>query len=490
MSGTVAYREPVITQQPTPTNLFRFTGASNAWSVAVNAGLPVSFSWRLNGTAIPAATNTTYQLANMQTNHSGNYTVVVSNVFGVVTSSIVSLTVVPSPTYPFGQAVLSDGPIGFWRLDESSGTVAHDYLSTNNGTYTAAVLGQPGYKLVDTHTSARFGILAASNSCVTNIAVDFATSGNAAFSVEAWVNGGSQTTDAGLVTKGYGSGGEQFNLDCGGGGHAFRFFVRDGSGTARLATSSVVPNNQWHHLVGVCDQANGLVRLYVDGVNVAQGTITPNSGILSSASPVSIGSRQAGLGTAYNNQFVGYMEEVAIYGYALSANQVLAHYLTATNRAPVFTSNPLTLTSANAGQIYVATLVTSTSDPNGDSITFAKVSGPSWLSVGSNGSLSGTPLSSDVGTNAFLVSASDPGGLITSTTMNVAVIAAPPIILSVGWQGNALLLNWTGGIAPYQMQWATNLVNPTWQNLGAPVGANSLSVFPTNDAAFYRVSGQ
>ena len=491
VSGTAAYREPVITQQPAPTNLFRFVGSSNTWTVAVNAALPVYYHWRLNGTTIPTATNSTYQLANMQTNHSGNYTVVISNAFGVVTSSIVSLTVVQSPTYPFGQAVLADGPIGYWRLDETSGTLAHDYLAANNGTYSASVLlGQPGYKLLDTHTAARFGFLAASNSCVTNIAVDFATSGNAAFSVEAWVNGGSQTTDAGLITKGFGSGGEQFNLDCGGGSHAFRFFVRDATGNARLATSSVVPNNQWHHLVGVCDQANGFVRLYVDGVNVAQGSITPNSGILGSTSSVSIGSRQAGLGTAYNNQFVGYMEEVAIYGYALSASQVLTHYQAATNRAPIFISNPLTLASANAGQSYSATLAATASDPNGDAITFAKVSGPTWLSVAGNGNLSGTPLSSNVGTNSFLISATDPNGLAGATTMNLAVIAAPPIILRADWQGNSLLLNWTGGIAPYQVQLNTNLSNPTWQSLGAPVNVNNLAVSPTNQAALYRVFGQ
>src|SRR6185436_12052183 len=101
----------------------------------------------------------------------------------------------------------------------------------------------------------------------------------------------------------------------------------------------VLPNNQWRHVVGVCDQSNGYVRLYVDGVSVAQGTISPNVGILSSASGVSIGARQSGAGTAYDNQFVGLMEEVAIYGFALSSNQVLVHFLAATNRAPAFLGN-------------------------------------------------------------------------------------------------------------------------------------------------------
>jgi predicted alpha-1,6-mannanase (GH76 family) len=498
ISGIVVYQAPVITQQPVPANLYRFAGATNSWSVAVNAALPAYYNWCLNGNVIPTATNSTYQLASVQTNQSGNYTVIIGNSFGAVTSSIVSLTVMPAPAYPFGQAVLTDGPLGYWRLDEAGGPLAHDYLAANNGAYTPGVLlGQPGNKLLDTHTVARFGSLSTSNSCVTNIALDFATYGNssAAFSVEAWVNGGTQTSDAGLVTKGYGNGGEQFNLDCGGGGHAFRFFVRDMNGGVHAATGSVTPNGQWHHLVGVCNEvnaSNGYVSLYVDGVNVAQGVITNNyaPGILSSATPVSIGSRQSGLGTAYDNQFAGYVEEVAIYGYALSSSQVLTHYQSASNRAPAFLSNPFTVGNIIAGQSYSGTLAASASDPNGDAITFAKVSGPAWLSVAGTGSLGGTPISSDVGTNAFVMSATDPGGLSGTATMNLPVLAAPPIITSAVMQGTDLMLNWGGGIAPYQVQWTTNLSNPSWQNLGTSISASNLLVSPTNGAAFYRIYGQ
>ncbi len=582
VSGTISYREPVITQQPTPANLFRFAGATNTWSVAVNAGFPISYNWRLNGTNIPAATNTSYKLANMQTNHSGNYTVVISNSFGAVTSSIAALTVVSAPSYPYGQTVLADGPIGYWRLDESSGPIARDYIANNNGTYTATALpGQTGNKLIDTHTASRFGSLATTNSCVMNVPVDFAAAGNVPFTVEAWVNGGTQTTDAGLVTKGYGGGGEQFNLDCGGGSHAFRFFVRDAAGGVHLATSSVTPNNQWHHLVGVCDQVNSNVFLYVDGVKAAQGAITPNTGLLYSTMPMSIGSRPSGASTSYDNQFVGYMEEVAVYNYALSSNQVVAHFITASNRAPVFVSNPIIRASVNAGQSYADSIATSANDPNGDPVNFAKVSGPAWLtvaaggalsgtpananantntfvvsardaggqsntatlyiyvngspaftvnpfamlgitagqayagniasaasdpnsdtlsftkisgpawlSVAGNGALSGTPLSADAGTNAFVVQASDAGGLFNAATMNLTVTPAAPITNSALLQGNNLQLNWAGGIAPYQVQFTTNLTNPNWQNWGAPINVNTLSLPTTNDAAFYRIYGQ
>ena len=362
----------------------------------------------------------------------------------------------------------------------------------NNGAYTPTVqLGQSGNKLIDPHTAARFGSLAANNSCVTNIAaLNFATSGNAAFSIEAWVNGSTQTTDAGIVTKGYGNGGEQFNLDCGGTGHAFRFFVRDASGGVHLASTAAVPNNQWHHLVGVCDSVNGYVRLYVDGTNGTPGTIIANSGILSSTVPLSIGARQSGAATTYDNQFLGSLEEVAIYGYALSSNQVAAHFQAATNRAPVFFSNPFTVASITAGQPYSATLTTNATDPNGDTVTFAKVSGPAWLSVANNGALNGTALSANEGTNSFVVRATDPGGLFSTSTMYLTVLSAPPIVTSATRQATDLQLNWGGGIGPYQVQWTTNLQDSDWQNLGVPMNATNLLVSPTNEATFYRILGQ
>ena len=65
---------------------------------------------------------------------------------------------------------------------------------------------------------------------------------------------------------------------------------------------------------------------------------------------------------------------------------------------PAFISNPFAKPPAKAGQLYSANIATNASDPDiGDLLTFSKVSGPSWLSVAGNGSLSGTPLSTNAG---------------------------------------------------------------------------------------------
>jgi hypothetical protein len=106
-----------------------------------------------------------------------------------------------------------------------------------------------------------------------------------------------------------------------------------------LANGTVTPNNTWHHLVGVCDQPNGKVILYVDGISNASGTISPGTGLLNSTNPATtFGSRQSGTGP-YDLQFVGSLEEVAIYTNALSPARVLAHYQAASYRpAPIISS--------------------------------------------------------------------------------------------------------------------------------------------------------
>jgi hypothetical protein len=252
----------------------------------------------------------------------------------------------------------------------------------------------------------------------------------------------------------------------------------------------VLPNNQWRHVVGVCDQARSNVTLYVDGVSVATAAIVPGSGLLSSSNPVTIGCRQSGAGSAYDLQFVGFMEEVAIYNYAFSAAQVQSHFVLASNRAPVFAVSPFSKPAATAGLFYSSSIATNATDPNGDVVTYSKVSGPAWLSVAANGFVSGTPLSADVGTGAFSVRATDPAGLNSIATMTISVLAAPDLVAGVSLQGADLLLRWAGGVSPYTVEVTTNLAAPDWQPLASGITGNSLVIPRTNAAAFYRILGR
>jgi hypothetical protein len=156
----------------------------------------------------------------------------------------------------------------------------------------------------------------------------------------------------------------------------------------------------------------------------------------------------------------------------------------------VWSANPFTVSNVMAGLSYAGTIATNASDLDADALTFAKVSGPSWLNVAANGVLSGRPLSSDVGPNSFLVSVTDPGGLSSTVTMNLTVLAAPPIFASLISQPPNLLMNWTGGVAPYQILVNTDLTTTYWVGLSGPINTNAFSIPPTNPTAFYRILGQ
>ena len=95
-----------------------------------------------------------------------------------------------------------------------------------------------------------------------------------------------------------------------------------------------------------------------------------------------------------------------------------------------------------------------------------------------------------MGANSFVVSVTDPGGLSSSATLTINAAPAPPIISTLSFQGANLLLSWTGGIAPYQVQMTTNLAGSVWENIGGPINGNSLALSPTNAAAFYQLYGQ
>ena len=70
---------------------------------------------------------------------------------------------------------------------------------------------------------------------------------------------------------------------------------------------------------------------------------------------------------------------------------------------------------------YTSTLVDDVSDPESDPLTFSKDSGADWLTVSQDGSLSGMPTDSDVGSNVFTVRVTDNAGLYDSAQMTIQV---------------------------------------------------------------------
>jgi hypothetical protein len=331
----------------------------------VTGSVPIAYQWFSNSVAIGKATNSVYTpSASLLTNGAISLNCQVSNPAGVTTSMVWSVALVPAPTASYPRAVLALNPIAYWRLNEANqvggnnGVVAWDYAGGNNGVYTNVVLSQPGYNAAtdSAETSALFGSLSTVNCAVGQIAgPDFATpsGSNAEFTISAWVNGDGYTrsANAGIVTKGYFYG-EELTMDEGAPGSDLRFVARSAAGTAYTANSTInlYTSGGWHHLVGVCDEANGNLLLYIDGALAGSAAIPALSGLTNSlTTPLCIGARATSAATGNNHQFFGMINDVAIFNYALNSNQVQGLHTSGVTLPPA----GLSITTLNAGQMQL-----------------------------------------------------------------------------------------------------------------------------------------
>ena len=93
---TVRTLPPTIATQPS--NQTVLVGGYATFTVAVSGTAPLSYQWLFNSTnVLPAATNASLVLTNVQPGAAGTYSVLVTNAYGSVTSSNAALTVVYPP---------------------------------------------------------------------------------------------------------------------------------------------------------------------------------------------------------------------------------------------------------------------------------------------------------------------------------------------------------------------------------------------------------
>jgi len=78
-------------------------------------------------------------------------------------------------------------------------------------------------------------------------------------------------------------------------------------------------------------------------------------------------------------------------------------------------------------------------------------------------------------------------GTTSSDSAPVNFTVASPLVPKLISQGTNFLLRWTGGAGTFQVQVATNLSTPVWQNYGTAGTNQSLTITAANRAAFFRV---
>src|SRR5258707_14991850 len=96
LTANAASVAPSITTQPTSQTVA--VGQTASFSVSATGTAPLSYQWNKNGTAISGATSFSYTTpATASSDNGAQFTVVVSNTAGSVTSSPATLTVNPAP---------------------------------------------------------------------------------------------------------------------------------------------------------------------------------------------------------------------------------------------------------------------------------------------------------------------------------------------------------------------------------------------------------
>ncbi|WP_234042050.1 Ig-like domain-containing protein [Persicirhabdus sediminis] len=137
--------------------------------------------------------------------------------------------------------------------------------------------------------------------------------------------------------------------------------------------------------------------------------------------------------TSTDGQLVSYVPNTGAVGddsfsYTISdgnggtASATVSLTIEAANKPPEFGEDLYVMAGGTENALYSESIASFATDPDGDPLTFSKLSGPSWLSLAGDGSLSGTPSSFDLGLHRMEVQVSD--GKLTDTTMLEISISA------------------------------------------------------------------
>lgn len=243
--------------------------------------------------------------------------------------------VLVAPAVPdYNATVLADVPVAYWKLNETSGTAAAD--SSGNalaGTYTG------GYTLGSAPPSNAPGaVLLNGSSGYVNCGTPAALNLTAAWTLEAWIYLTATPNGSGIISEAYTGSGNvlyalAFSTAAAGGGSTLMCGFYTGS--AWKAVAGPTPSlNAWHHAVATWDGTTLL--LYLDGAQVA--SFAPGVAPVAGNNGIYLGRRWD---TTTSPYFPGRIAAAAIYGSALSAARVSAHYSAGiATGAPVWADQP------------------------------------------------------------------------------------------------------------------------------------------------------
>src|SRR5436190_16722831 len=311
----------------------------------------------------------------------------------------------------------NSAPLSYRQEMADAGTGSSARYSFDGDTHDSWGNGQDAMRVgAPTFTAGKFGQAIALNGSADYLQLSPRLADSTDWSFAGWIywNGGAdwqRVFDFGDDTSHY------LFLSPRSSGGSLRFAINSGGGEQQLSAPALAAGVWTHVAVTI---AGNTGKLFVNGVPVATNTSM-------SINPVDVGTKFNYLGKSQfpaDPLFGGRFDDFRFVSSALTDAQVAAIVNTP---PPQFRTTTLYKPDASVQQSYSATLA---GDVTGTGpLTFSKMDGPAWLTVGTNGSLTGTPGLTNGGINNFLVRVTDTNGSLHTATL---LITVPAFTVAVG----------------------------------------------------------
>ncbi len=316
-----------------------YIGQTSIFTAVPSGNAPFSYQWQYNNSIIPDATNATLILTNVQPANSGFYSVTLSNLNGTATASGNLTVLTPSP----GTAqILTNNPLGYWRLNETAGPTVFDSAGNFNGSGEGGlVFGVPGVTNAP-FTGFENGNLAAqfngTDSDVSIPALNIATTN---FTITGWIKcNGAQTSWSGVVFGRSGGRGTGLMIANNGSNVELRYSWNDNGPDYNFSSKLYLPTNGlWAFVALTIEPTRAVIYLATNSV-------------LKSATNNVINTGQTFNGSFYfgydpndsTRRMKGTLDEIAIYNQTLTAAQI-SQILAASQQSPLIVPPRITYVS-------------------------------------------------------------------------------------------------------------------------------------------------
>lgn len=369
-------------------------------------------------------------------------------------------------TGAYGEAVIHDEPDLFWRLGEASGVALDSSGSGDIGTVSGTVTRRQAGPISGSYAATFNG----SNGM---IVAQQGWSSPGPFTAEIWfktnTTKGGKLIGFGNTTSGLSAAYDRHIWMLNDGKLAFGTYL---AGEQTLTTSAAYNDNSWHHVAAT--QGTSGMRLYVDGVPVGSNALADAEDYVGYWR---IGGDRVWSGTS--SYFSGGLAEAAVYPSALSADEVLAHYVaaggTAPNRAPVanFTTTRDLLSVSLDGSSSV--------DPDGPIGSYEWTFGDG--ATASNATASHTY--AEPGTYPITLTVQDLEGLSSTMTQQVTVVAneAPVAAFVATVTGHSLAVD-----ASAAQDLDGNIVSYAWDFGDSGAGTGKTATHEYGEAGTFSVT--